>query len=104
MVLETAGLNATELSAYCRERGLFHEHVERWRSASLDANEKPPVNRDRKLSPSQLRWQWLPDQQQRRHLSWQYQAADQATFVDSTLIRSALVDQTLSIDDLDPGN
>ncbi len=31
VVLETAGLNATELSAYCRERGLFPEQVERWR-------------------------------------------------------------------------
>ena len=28
-VLETSGLNATELSAYCRERGLFPEQVER---------------------------------------------------------------------------
>ena len=29
MVLECAGLNATELSAYCRERGLFPEQVSR---------------------------------------------------------------------------
>jgi transposase len=41
VVLETAGLNATELSAYCRERGLFPEQVERWRHASQDANDKP---------------------------------------------------------------
>jgi transposase len=41
VVLETAGLNATELSAYCRERGLFPEQMERWRQASQDANEKP---------------------------------------------------------------
>jgi len=41
VVLETAGLNATELSAYCRERGLYPEQVERWRQAALDANEKP---------------------------------------------------------------
>jgi transposase len=34
VVLETAGLNATELSAYCRERGLYPEQVERWRQAS----------------------------------------------------------------------
>ena len=27
VVLETAGLNATELSAYCRERGLFPPRV-----------------------------------------------------------------------------
>ena len=40
VVLETAGLNATELSAYCRERGLNPEQVERWRQASQDANEK----------------------------------------------------------------
>jgi transposase len=32
--LETSGLNATELSAYCRERGLFPEQVERWRKAA----------------------------------------------------------------------
>ena len=29
VVLETAGLNATQLSAYCRERGLYPEQVER---------------------------------------------------------------------------
>jgi len=40
VVLETAGLNATELSAYFRERGLYPEHVERWRQASQDAYEK----------------------------------------------------------------
>ena len=32
---------ATELSVYCRERGLYPEQVERWRQASQDANEKP---------------------------------------------------------------
>ena len=41
IVLETAGLNATELTAYFRERGLYPEHVERWRQAAQDANEKP---------------------------------------------------------------
>ncbi len=41
VVLETAGLNTTELSAYCRERGLYPEHVVRWRQASQGANEKP---------------------------------------------------------------
>jgi transposase len=41
VVLETAGLTATELSAYCRERGLFPEQVERWRQAFQDANDKP---------------------------------------------------------------
>ncbi len=41
LVLETAGLNATEMSAYCLERGLYPEQVERWRQAGQDANEKP---------------------------------------------------------------
>jgi len=41
VVVETAGLNVTEFSAYCRERGLFPEHVERCRPASQDANDKP---------------------------------------------------------------
>jgi len=40
VVLETAGLNPTELSAYCRELGLHPEQVERWRQAAWDANDK----------------------------------------------------------------
>lgn len=40
VVLETAGLNPTELSYYCRERGLFPEQEERWLQASQDASEK----------------------------------------------------------------
>ena len=41
VMLETAGLNATELSAYCRQKGLDPEQVDRWRQAAQDANEKP---------------------------------------------------------------
>ena len=47
VVLETAGLNATELSGYCRERGLFPEQVERWQQAAQDANAKPVLTMDR---------------------------------------------------------
>jgi hypothetical protein len=36
--METAGLNVTELSAYCRERGLYPDLVESWRQAAQDAN------------------------------------------------------------------
>ena len=46
LVLETAGLNATELSAYCRERGLFPEQVDRWRKAAQDANAQPLLTMD----------------------------------------------------------
>ena len=34
IVLEAAGLNATELGSYCRERGLYPEQVDRWRKAA----------------------------------------------------------------------
>jgi len=37
VVLESLGLNVTELSSYYRERGPFPEHVERWRQSP------PPV-------------------------------------------------------------
>ena len=41
VVLGTAGLNATELSAYCRERGLFPEQVSRWRPWNAPMLEEP---------------------------------------------------------------
>ncbi len=40
VVLETAGLNSTQLISYRRERDLDPEHVERWRQAYQDANDK----------------------------------------------------------------
>ncbi|MCS5698636.1 hypothetical protein NZK32_06225 [Cyanobium sp. FGCU-52] len=42
MVLETAGLNVTELGAHCSERGLFPEHVARWRQAEVVWFNKTP--------------------------------------------------------------
>ena len=41
MVIETAGLNATELSYCFRERGLITLQVSRWIQAAQDANAKP---------------------------------------------------------------
>lgn len=38
-VVETAPLNETELSAYCRERGLYPEQVKAWRAACEQAND-----------------------------------------------------------------
>ena len=32
-VLETAALSETELAEYCRQRGLYPEHLQRWRAA-----------------------------------------------------------------------
>ncbi len=38
-VIETAALNEAELSAYCRQRGLYPEQIQAWRSACEQAND-----------------------------------------------------------------
>lgn len=38
-VVETAALNEAEVSAYCRERGLYPEQIPRWREACERAND-----------------------------------------------------------------
>lgn len=38
IVVETAALNKTELSEYCRKKGLYTEQVESWRDACMQAN------------------------------------------------------------------
>ena len=35
VVIETAAFNESELSEYCRKKGLYPEQVERWREAAL---------------------------------------------------------------------
>ena len=41
VVLETAGLNETELGEYCRSKGLFTEQIQQWRQVCSEANEAP---------------------------------------------------------------
>jgi transposase len=55
VVLENAVLKATEHSAYCRERGLNAEQVERWRQASQDAKDKPVLTLKEKKVLGKLR-------------------------------------------------
>ncbi|QEY31233.1 hypothetical protein EVJ50_02180 [Synechococcus sp. RSCCF101] len=55
VVLETAGVNDTELGAYCRERGLFPEQVSRWRQAATDANAAPVLTRAEQKDLERLR-------------------------------------------------
>jgi transposase-like protein len=38
-VVETAALNEAQLSAYCRERGLYPEQLRQWREACEQAND-----------------------------------------------------------------
>ena len=75
VVLETAGLNATELSAYCRERGLFPEQVERWREASQDANEKPVLTWKEQKELERLRAQ---DQREIKRLKQELRRKEKA--------------------------
>jgi transposase len=56
-VMEPAGLNATELSAYCPERGLFPEQVSRWRQAAHDAHEQPMLTMAEQKELEKLRAQ-----------------------------------------------
>ncbi|WP_396103166.1 helix-turn-helix domain-containing protein [Cyanobium sp. Morenito 9A2] len=57
VVLESAGLNATELSASCRERGLSPEQMSRWRQAATDANAKPVLTMAEQKELEKLRAQ-----------------------------------------------
>ncbi len=75
VVLETAGLNATELSAYCRERGLYPEQVERWRQASQDANEKPVLTVKEQKELEKLRAQ---DQREIKRLKQELRRKEKA--------------------------
>ena len=75
VVLETAGLNATELSAYCRDRGLYPEQVERWRQAATDANEKPVLTLKEQKELERLRAQ---DQREIKRLKKELTRKDKA--------------------------
>ena len=39
VVLESAGMNAEELSAYCRRKGLYPEQIERWKQSCIEGAE-----------------------------------------------------------------
>jgi len=75
VVLETAGLNATDLSAYCRERGLFPEQVCRWRQAAQDANAKPVLTMTEQKELEKLRAQ---DQREIKALKRELQRKEKA--------------------------
>lgn len=42
VVVETAGLSETELSEYCRRKGLYVEQISAWREACEQANANAP--------------------------------------------------------------
>jgi transposase-like protein len=86
VVLETAGLNATELSAYCRERGLYPEQVERWRQASQDANNKPVLTLKEQRELEKLRAQ---DQREIKRLKQELRRKEKALAEAAALLMAA---------------
>lgn len=75
VVLEIAGLNDTELGAYCRERGLFPEQVSRWRQAATDANAAPVLTMAEQKELERFRAQ---DQREIKALRKELQRRDMA--------------------------
>ena len=75
VVLETPGLNATELSAYCRQKGLYPEQVDRWRQAAQDANEKPVLTMKEQKELEKLRAQ---DQREIKQLKQELRRKEKA--------------------------
>ena len=75
VVLESSGLNATELSAYCCERGLFPEQVSRWRQAAQDANAKPVLTMAEQKELERLR---AKDQREIKALKKELQRKEKA--------------------------
>lgn len=51
VVLETASMNAAELSEYCRQKGLYVEQITQWKESCINANastqEQSKVNREK---------------------------------------------------------
>ena len=86
VVLETAGLNATELSAYCRERGLYPQQVERWRQASQDANDKPVLTLKEQKELEKLRAQ---DQREIKRLKQELRRKEKALAEAAALLMAA---------------
>lgn len=60
VVLETARMNETELSIYCRQKGLFVEQVKAWRLTCEQANERADetgaeLRKDSKVDKKRIR-------------------------------------------------
>ena len=86
VVLETVGLNATELSAYCRERGLFPEQVDRWRQTAQDANATSLLTMAEQRDLEKLRAQ---DQKEIKRLQKELQRKDKALAEAAALLLAA---------------
>ena len=71
-VVETAALNEAELSAWCRERGLYPEQIRQWRQACEQANDWDRTQNDR------LRQARKTDQQRLKELERELKKKEKA--------------------------
>ena len=69
IVLETAGLNETELAEYARKKGLYVEQIKAWKDACMNANggiAKEAARLNRELKESQKERKKLEKELQRK--------------------------------------
>ena len=86
VVLETVGLNATELSTFCRERGSFPDRVNRWRQTNQDANATSLLTMAEQRDLEKLRAQ---DQKEIKRLQKELQRKDKALAEAAALLLAA---------------
>jgi len=57
IVLETVTLSETQLSEYCREKGLYSEQIQQWKQACIDANndDRTPVTKADKQDKKRIK-------------------------------------------------
>lgn len=60
IVIETSSMNETELSKYCREKGLFVEQVKEWKNVCMQANggiaeEASRLNKELKVKDKEIK-------------------------------------------------
>ena len=72
VVIETAALNEQELSAYCREKGLYVEQVRRWRAAA-----ETGADVERPLTAAERR-EWQQERKKSRKLEKELNRKDKA--------------------------
>jgi transposase-like protein len=72
VVIETAALNEEELSAYCREKGLYVEQVRRWREAAESG-----ADVERPLTAAERR-EWQKERKKSRKLEKELNRKDKA--------------------------
>ena len=89
VVMETAGLNTTESSSYCRERGLFPEQVDRWCQAAQDANVQPLLTMS---DQKDLQNRHQDDQREIKRLQQELRRKDKALAEAAALLIASKID------------